>query len=239
MIGICSNAANGEEYADYIKLGIDDNNAKARLGLAVGLKDSFSSTLVPMVLDWFTREMDGEIRPQILDHLIRQAERSQAYKQHALSAFELGSADARDRMLATAAGSPLFSEFSSIKYSGRDDLLRGEKTVTNNNTYNIGNIQAGAVSLKGDATQVGNSSHVYNAQTLELIQSRLTDAEREVKISPADVKSKKDALQKIATAKKNQLRTTSTKLSSRSAPSKLWRKRHLGSGPQFLVSSSC
>jgi hypothetical protein len=171
------------------------------LGLAVGLRDSFSPTLVPLVLEWFTREMDGEIRPQLLDHLIRQAERSNAYTQHALDAFERGNPDERDRMLATAAGSPLFSRFSAIKYNGGNDLFRGA-TIVNNKNINIGSIQAGAVAIDGDATQTGTAANTYNAQTLEIIQSRLAEAEREIKSSPVDVEARKEALLTIEAAKK-------------------------------------
>lgn len=145
-------SAGTDVYADYIKLGIEDKSAEARLGLAIGLKDSFSLTLVPLGLEWFTREMDAEIRPQILDHLIRQAERSDGYMQHALDAFQRGSADERDRMLTTAAGSPLYSRFSAIKYDGGADLFRGATIVQNSNTISIGSIQAGAVAFDGDAS---------------------------------------------------------------------------------------
>lgn len=188
-------------HTEYIKLGIDDKSAEARLGLAVGLKDSFSATQVPLVLEWFTREMDGEIRQQILDHLIRQAECSDAYMQHALDAFERGNADERERMLATAAGSPLYSRLSAIKYDGGNDLFRGT-TIVQNKTINVGNIQAGAMSIDGNATQTGNATNTYNAQTLEILQERLADAEREVRNSPADIQTRKEALAAIESAKK-------------------------------------
>jgi hypothetical protein len=194
-------SARTDTHMDYIKLGIEDKSAEARLGLAVGLRDSFSPTLVPLVLEWFTREMDGEIRPQLLDHLIRQAERSDAYTQHALDAFDRGNADERDRMLAMAASSPLFSRFSAIKYNGGNDLFRGA-TIVNNKSISIGNIQAGAVAIDGDATQTGTVTNTYNAQTLEIIQSRLAEAEREIKSSPVDVEARKEALLTIEVAKK-------------------------------------
>lgn len=196
---LAADSAGTDAHVDYIRLGLEDGSADARLGLAVGLKATFSPTLVPLVLEWFTRELNSEIRSQILDHLIRQAERNEAYKEHALAAFERGSADEKDRMLATAAGSPLYSRFSAIKYNGGNDLFRGDTYVKN---INIGHIQAGAVAFDGDAKQTGTSNNTYNAQTLEIIQARLADAEREIKGSVADVETKKEALQAVEAAKK-------------------------------------
>jgi hypothetical protein len=72
----------------------------------------------------------------------------------------------------------------------------------NNKSISIGNIQAGAVALDGDATQTGTATNTYNAQTLEIIRSRLAEAEREIKSSPADVEARKEALLTIEAAKK-------------------------------------
>jgi len=187
--------------SDYITAGIEDRSPEARLGLAVGLKDSFSPSLVPQVLEWFTREMDTEIRSQIVDHIVRQAERSDAYWQHAVDAFERGRPEERDRMLAAAAGSKLYSRLSQIKYSrGGMDLFRGDNFVQNNN-FNIGNIQAGAVAINGGEAKARDTTNTYNTQTIELIQSHLNDAEREIKGSVADVETKKEALAAIDIAK--------------------------------------
>ena len=187
---------------EYIMAGIEDQSPEARLGLAVGLKDSFSPSLAPHILEWFTREMDGEIRSQIVDHLVRQAEHSDAYWQHALDAFERGRPEERDRMLAAAAGSRLYSKLSEIKYSGGGmDLFRGERFVQNNN-FTIGNIQAGAVAINGGEAKARDTTNTYNTQTIELIRSHLNDAEREITGSAADVETKKEALAAIDIAKK-------------------------------------
>jgi hypothetical protein len=183
------------------------------MGLALGLKDIFSPYLVPLVVEWFTREMDGEVRSQILDHLVRQSESSEAYRLHALDAFERASADARDRMLAAAAGTPLYSSLSQIKYNGAGgDLFGGVTVVQKNTTFNIGNIQAGAVAMEGDATQSGTTYNAYNEQTLEIIRARLTHAEREIKVAAADTEAKKEALLLIEAAKKEPTKDNLTKV---------------------------
>ena len=106
--------ANIEKHLDYIKLGIDDNSPESRVGLAVGLRHTYSPVLRPLVLEWFTREWDLEVRQHLVDHIILQAEGCDAYNEHALDAFERASAGspARQRMLATAAGTPMFSKLS-------------------------------------------------------------------------------------------------------------------------------
>ena len=74
--------------------------------------------------------------------------------------------------------------------------------TTNNNTFNVTGMQAGAISMGGNATQRGDNAFSYNPQTLSLMQSHLADAEREVKMSAAlDMAAKKDALATIETAR--------------------------------------
>ncbi len=191
---------NVEKHIDYIKLGIGDRIAEARMGLAVGLRNTFSPVLVPLVLEWFTREMDQDVHQQLVDHLIRHSERSPAYREHAIAEFERAGSAARTRMLATASETSMFSTLSQIQYNGQTDLLRGA-TIVNNKVINIGgNVQGGAVAFDGDATNAGTST-VYNTQTLSVIQGHLVNAEREVKNSVADDGAKKEALAAIATAK--------------------------------------
>ncbi len=198
---LAMDSADTDKYVEYIQLGIADRKANARLGLALGLKNVFSPTLELLALEWFTRELNSEVRTQLLDHIIRHAERCPAYMNQAMAAFERGSATERDRMLAAAAGSKMHSSFMAIAYSSGNDLFRGA-TIVNNKTYNFGNIQAGAMAIDGDANQSGTSTNTYNAQTLEVIQNRLVDAEREVKASVVDVATQKEALQAIEVARK-------------------------------------
>ena len=198
---LAMDGANINKHLDYIKIGMRDRKAEARAGLAIGLRNTFSPVLVPLVLEWFTRELDQETRQHITDHLIRQADKSPAYKEHAADAFERAGpgSSARERMLAAASGTAMFSTLTQIEYNGGSNLLGGLTIM--NKTINIaGNVQGGAVAFEGDATNSGASS-VYNAQTLEVIQSRLLDAEREIKSSVADTAVKREALEAIATAK--------------------------------------
>lgn len=223
---------NIDRHLEYILLGMKDRNSGARLGLAVGLKDSFSEILVIPVLEWFIRETDTDVRQSIIDHMIRQAHRAEAYKEYVIDAFERegqGSI-ARDRMLVVAAGSMMHSTLSQIQYNGGSDLLSGVRIVSQNTTYNIGNLQGGAVSLGGDATNSGTSANTYNAETRQLIQSRLQEAEHAVRASVADEGSKKEALRDIEAAQKNPTKDNIVKAVSTMEKVELLAVRTLGAG---------
>lgn len=197
---IGANLPSVSDHQEYIRLGMTDDSPEVRLGLAIGIKESFSEASVSLVLDWFTREMDPEVREQVLDHLIRQSSRSGSYTSHVLAEFERAGEGARDRMLATAAGLPLYSRLSAIKYGRGDGLFTGVAPVQQ--TFNIGNIQGGAVSVGGDARQTGDVANSYNQQTLEVIRGHLADAEREIRSSVADMETKKGAIGAIEAAQK-------------------------------------
>jgi hypothetical protein len=71
-------------------------------------------------------------------------------------------------------------------------------------TINIsGPINAGAVSLGGNAENSGSTSIHYNPQTVEAIQSHLAKAERELHALPSGIEPelKKEALDHIQAAK--------------------------------------
>ena len=141
------------------------------MGLATGLENIFDDRIAHLVLEWFTRELHLEVRQRLTDHLVRQSEKSPAYKEHAIQEFERShpGSPLRERMLATAAGTPMFSILSLIQYNTGSDLLGGLFIMDNRKTtVNIGSVQAGAVAIDGDATNSGATSN-YNTQTLEMI----------------------------------------------------------------------
>lgn len=198
---LASAAAGNPSHFQYLELGISDTSAEARLGLATGLKDAYCPLLTPLVLEWFTRETDVEVRSQILDHLVRQSVHCIHYEEHAVDEFERAGSNSRNRMLANAARTPLHSKLSMIKYSSRTDLFGGIP-IMQNNTFNVSNMQAGAIALGGNASHSGTNTNNYNAQTLEVIQSHLAQAETEIKISLIDTPAKREALALIGVAQK-------------------------------------
>ena len=191
------------QHFEYIELGTRDLAAEARIGLALGLKDTYFDGLETLVLDWFTTEHDQDASQHLMDHMTKQAHRCPNYEAMALEIYEtepFGS-PLRQRLLANAARTSLHSKFRKIDYDGSYDLFRGETTVTNN-TFNIkGGVQGGSVSLGGDAENSGSVSIHYNPQTIEAIQSELSKAERELHASNIATDLTKEALEHVEVAK--------------------------------------
>jgi len=198
---IAMTAEDAERNFEYIELGMRDPDAEARIGLALGLKGIFFDGLEALVLDWFTSEHDTEVSQHILDHMIKQAALCPNYEAMILEIYEKEppGSSLRQRMEATAAGTSLYTKFRQMDDPA--DLFRGVPNVTQN-TFNIaGGIQGGAVALGGDADNSGSASIHYNPQTIELIQSELSKAERELHASTIDENRKAEALKDLQAAK--------------------------------------
>jgi hypothetical protein len=157
------------QHLDFVEQASMDESVKARLGLAHGVKDTFFGALVPIVLDWLTREMNAEVRQEILDHVITHANKSHAYHEHAVDAYRRADQADRERMRGTAAGKALFSTFKQIDYQ-----LGGDLFVTNN-TFNIQNSQIAALSASGTAINTGQVVQ-YQPHVVELLKRELARA---------------------------------------------------------------
>ncbi len=112
---LAMNGADASEYMEYFELGMQDPDPEARAGLALGLRDTYFDGLEPIILDWYTSEGEVEVSQYLLDHLIKQARHCPHYEVMATEVYEsepTGSAT-RQRMEATAAGTPLFGKISA------------------------------------------------------------------------------------------------------------------------------
>jgi len=196
---IAMSPATAEANLEYIELGAGDPETEARLGLAVGLRETYYDGIEALILDWFSGETDQEVVQALLDHMIRQSSKCPTYEEAAIQSYEKegpGSA-ARKRMEAHATGLPLYARFQRISYDGSNDLFR---SMTIMNTTINGGIQAGAVSVNGDATNMGTTNIHYQPQTIEAIQTELTKAIREIHTSTADPDLKEQALEHVRAA---------------------------------------
>ena len=199
---IAMTAEDAERNFEYVELGSRDPAVEARAGLAVGLKGTYFDGLEALVTDWFISEPEAEVRQHLLDNMIRQAGNCASYEGLVVEIYEkepTGSS-LRKRMEATAAGTSLYARLRRADRSG--DLFEGVINVTNN-TFNIkGGIQGGAVSLGGDATNIGSTtSNQYNQQTVEAIQSELSKLERELHEAKIDAAVKQSVLDAVKSAK--------------------------------------
>lgn len=200
---IAMSAVDAKRYMEYLELGTGDPDSEARYGLALGLRETFFDGLEVLVLDWYTTEDDTDIRQCLMDHIIRQGRHCQTYEAIAIEEYEKEprASSARQRMAAAAAGTPLYTKFRKLDFDGTPDLFRGDGSVTNN-TFNIsGGIQGGSISLGGDAENSGSISIHYNSQTIEGLQSQLSMAERELHSIECDPNLKKEAIERVQSAK--------------------------------------
>ncbi|WP_342629781.1 HEAT repeat domain-containing protein [Nguyenibacter vanlangensis] len=154
---------------DFMEQATEDMSIEARLGLARGLKDTFFGELVSVVLNWFTSEMNADVRQEILDHVITHSYKSPAYYEHAVDAYQRANPADQERMRGTAAGTALFSAFRRLDYQSEGDLF-----VTNN-TFNINNSQVAALSGSGNAVNTGQFIQ-YTPHVTELLRDELTRA---------------------------------------------------------------
>lgn len=199
---IAMTAEDAERNFEYIELGSRDPASEARVGLALGLRGTYFDGLEALVIDWFVNEGDADVRQHLLDHMIQQASNSASYEALVLEIYEKepSGSSLRRRMEAAAAGTSLYAKFRRADRSG--DLFGGVSNLTNN-TFNIkGGIQGGAVSLGGDAANVGSKTTIsYDAQNLTAIQSELSSLERQVHESSIDAAVKQELLRYIGAAK--------------------------------------
>jgi hypothetical protein len=191
-----------QRHFEYIALGTRDPDPEAKLGLALGLRETFFDGIQPLVLDWFTSEPDRDIYQALLDHMVKHASRCPNYEELAVGEYEKapGGSAVRQRMEASAAGMPLFTKLRWIAYDGSRDLFRGAPVT--NNTFNIsGSVQGGAVSLGGDAKNSGSTAIHYDPQTISAIQRELSKAESELHALTLAEDLKREALQSVQAAK--------------------------------------
>lgn len=157
---------------EIIAQGSKDSDDEARLGLAIGLRDSFYDGLQGVTIDWFHDEHAEEICAYLLDHIVAQAEDVPSYHKIALDHYDLAEDDKRKRfrMEASAAGTKIYSLFkrkSLEQEAGMFGLMGGN--VTNNNSIIVNGPMQGAVSQSGQAVNSGQMQTV-------LAQSQIQDA---------------------------------------------------------------
>lgn len=196
-----NDSGNDEIRWDLVRLGMEDPDADARSGLATGLRDVYFDGLEPMMLDWCLTEDDPEVQPLIVDHLVRQCHRCPAYHEMAIQLYERAPAGSsmRQRMAASAERTPLYGPFRRIDFGGQNDLFTAGAVIMADN-ISIGNLQAGAVAINGDASNTGIVTNQYDAKTIESVQSDFSKIVRELQASNIDDQVKQEALEHVKAA---------------------------------------
>lgn len=181
-----------------------DHSVDARMGSAIGLRDTYYEGLHDLVLPWFYEEDDYQVRATLLDHIVRQADKCEIYETHALDIFVAEAKDEvlRNRMQATAAGFPIQLEFRRIIYQ-EDEGLFAEKrvlNVTNNNHFtNNGNMQ-GQFSMSGTSTNVGSQTNQAVTTAVQQAKSALAEAKALIESMQLEHSLKTEVIEAIGEA---------------------------------------
>lgn len=147
-------------HREYISLGANDNSAKARAGLAAGLRNTYFEGLDGIVLDWLDGEADEAIHDLLRDHMVAQAQRVPAYHAKVMTEYGLLAAGslARARMEAVAEGTVTYGDFKRLALKGENLSLFGENPIPfggNIVNINANNLSIGVLS-GGDSNVQGN-----------------------------------------------------------------------------------
>ena len=191
-----------EANLEFIELGMRDPEAEARAGLAAGLRRTFFDGLEPLVLDWISSEDDAEVRRLIEDHIVVNWSKCSAYEAWAIELYEEEKSESgRQRMEANAAGTDMYGRFRRIAYSDSGDLFGG--VYMTKNVHIHGNIQAGAVSLEGDAINTAPVSIHYDAKTVAALKSEMSKALVQLRSLEIDEEIKGKVIQDVELAQAN------------------------------------
>jgi hypothetical protein len=189
---------------DIIYQGSKDSDPDARMGCAIGLRDSYYDGLEGITVDWLYDEEAEDVRLSVLDHIAAQSGRLESYKTIALEQYNLLSADPRKRarLDAAASGTELFSNFKRILFEeeGGGLFQFSGGTVTNNNFVNNGSIQ-GAISQSGTATNSGQMQVQLSASDAKHAISTLDKLMHDVQEIPVTEELKKQVSDAVMEAK--------------------------------------
>jgi len=201
-----SETAYSKKGHEVIEQGSCDPDQEARLGLAIGLGETYYDGLEGIVLDWLLRNEDDEtIRFYLLDHIIKQSGKNSDYRRVAIELFNSHKVDEayRSRMLSAASRTDLFREFKSIIHQDEEgffpSLTRGN-IVNNNNTFNNYGSMQGQTSLSGTATNEGQQSNVLNQHEKETVRLTLESAIKDLR-SDDSIEGKDSVIEALEVAK--------------------------------------
>lgn len=176
--------AYSKQQHELICIGASDASSEARLGLAVGLRDTFYDGLDVVGMEWVIEEREEDVRDHLLDHISRNARFSGAYERIALEFYDAAEDNPgrRRRMEAAAAGSPLFAAFRRKALKEEEGRLFGdmERSPTVTNTFNnYGTIQ-GQTSVAGTNTVEGNQQNMLAINEAEKAREALGQVKFEI-----------------------------------------------------------
>ncbi len=144
-------------HLELIRYAQTDMSLEVREEAAIELRGTYVDGLAEHVRKWFFNEAHEEARFALLEHMAAQSSYDDTYSQIAMEVYQrsLLKSDARNRIEAAAAGTPLFRELRKIAlveesktlFSNDNDFGMGFNVTTINQNFH--NSQIGAVSGSG------------------------------------------------------------------------------------------
>lgn len=193
------------ETFGIVEEGSVDESDEARLGAAMGLRDTYYEGIQDLTIDWLFREENDEVRSYVVDHMVRHAAKQPLYDRYARELFASSGSDGamRERMIASAAGAPIGREFRRILHQ-EDEGLFGKKETVNMTTNNhIGAVNMhGTSSISGDAINNGQQLNVTTHNVNNQIIEKLIEAKSQIGLLDLDANLKKEALDAVTEAEK-------------------------------------
>ncbi len=198
---IAAENAYSMRYFDILNQGSEDESDEARMGTAMGLRDTYYEGIQDLTLRWISREDNDEVLAYVIDHVVRHASKQPLYERRAIELFVSYAADGamRDRMMAAAAATPISREFKKILHE-EDDGLFG-KIGAMNVTNNINNLHMqGVNSISGNAHNLGQQMNVTNNNVTDEIIEKLLEVKSQIEMLNLDEELRNEALAAVSAA---------------------------------------
>lgn len=154
-----------DHQQQLVEAGSLDELEEARLGCAIGLRDTYFEGVEDIVLEWYERESSEHIPRYLVEHVVRQAQKSDHYTYYATDLFQSARSDAglRRVMIAAAEGHPLYSVLKKVEYDEEAGSLFGGTPMTVKvNTINM----SGQAQLQISNTGSNSSTGATNTQVI-------------------------------------------------------------------------
>ncbi|WP_157403895.1 hypothetical protein [Paracoccus sp. N5] len=146
---------------EIITVGSADQERRARLGCAIGLRDSWYDGLEDLTLDWLGSEPDDDIRRSLLDHIVRQSDHCDAYQTWSAELYQPRGSNEVERSVMKAAAvqlpiSRVFNQIDANNYMGTlfssgGGQMKGDIKIHIGTAGNVAVAGVGNAEIRGNA----------------------------------------------------------------------------------------
>ena len=186
-----SEAEVSSAQTEVIMLGRSDLDAEARMGCAIGIRDTWFEGIEEITKEWYFQEENEENRLYILDHVVRQSNRSSFYHGWAMELYEGFESDKAklDRMMAHSYSLPIYTDFQKANYNRETgSLFPTESMIMTKevNNYNISNSSFSGQNVigGGDAKNSGTQTNEISQDNRTIVTATLEEAIKSLESLP-------------------------------------------------------